>query len=797
MVSGKITEVDHELMNQCVHLMNRADDAESLVSFMEYHLENFDRENRERAKSLVAYRSTKPKTYVNENGELVYKEERRKAASIKEYAEEMRAGSELTQRASSSGLLDSHVRELEVLLGNSRRVDADTKIGVSRIFGDMKQVLSAQGNGERLPFVYLKGRSENDPSRWEPDVRLTTAYLDALARIARDGLSFAGRQVLVTGCGEGSIGVELLKALLSGGAQVIATTSRFSKVATEFYRSIYERYGSKGSCLVIVPFNGGSVQDTKALVDYIYDAKDGLGWDLGYIIPFAAVPEQGREIDDIESWSELAHRVMLVNLLRLLGEVKCRKQVMQYDTRPAAVVLPMSSNHGVFGGDGLYGESKIGLETLINRFHSENWSNYLTIIGAVIGWTRGTGLMSGNNIIAEGIEELGARTFSAHEMAFNLVGLLSPEIVKLSEMKPIVADLNGGLHFLGDLHRISTELRAGLLETSEIRRAVAREAELDRRVLDGPVKQEGPVVTPRANMKFQYPPLKDRKPSPLRGMLDLEKVVVVTGFGEVGPFGGARTRWEMEAYGALSLEGCIEMAWMMGFIKFHSGPLKSLASYSGWIDTRTQEPVKDFDVKAKYEQQILKHTGIRMIGGSPVNVARISRARNKADAGPAGAEPELFNGYDPERKVGMLEVLVTSDMAPIEVCKEDAEALKRQHQEFVLVEQKDGQYTVRMLKGATLWAPKTLRFDRLVAGQIPTGWDARRYGVPEDIVNQVDPVTLYMLVSCVEALVNSGITDPYEFYEYCHVSEVGNTSGGGIGGMFHSRSCGDVTTADP
>ena len=67
--------------------------------------------------------------------------------------------------------------------------------------------------------------------------------------------------------------------------------------------------------------------------------------------------------------------------------------------------------------------------------------------------------------------------------------------------------------------------------------------------------------------------------------------------------------------------------------------------------------------------------------------------------------------------------------------------------------------------------------------QIPTGWDARRYGLPEDIVRQVDPITLYVLVSTAEALLASGIVDPYEFYKYVHVSEVGNTSGGGVGGM--------------
>ena len=46
-----------------------------------------------------------------------------------------------------------------------------------------------------------------------------------------------------------------------------------------------------------------------------------------------------------------------------------------------------------------------------------------------------------------------------------------------------------------------------------------------------------------------------------------------------------------------------------------------------------------------------------------------------------------------------------------------------------------------MKRGATLWIPKALRFDRLVAGQIPTGWNAKHYGIPDDIIDQVDPRT--------------------------------------------------------
>ena len=33
------------------------------------------------------------------------------------------------------------------------------------------------------------------------------------------------------------------------------------------------------------------------------------------------------------------------------------------------------------------------------------------------------------------------------------------------------------------------------------------------------------------------------------------------------PWGSSRTRWEMEASGRLTLEGCIETAWMVSYIK--------------------------------------------------------------------------------------------------------------------------------------------------------------------------------------------------------------------------------------
>jgi fatty acid synthase subunit alpha len=85
-------------------------------------------------------------------------------------------------------------------------------------------------------------------------------------------------------------------------------------------------------------------------------------------------------------------------------------------------------------------------------------------------------------------------------------------------------------------------------------------------------------------------------------------------------------------------------------------------------------------------------------------------------------------------------------------------------------------------KGACVFVPKAFKFSRTVAGQIPTGWYAGRYGIPEDIIAQTDRCTLWALVCTAEALNNAGITDPYELYKYMHPSEVGTSLGSGMGG---------------
>jgi fatty acid synthase subunit alpha len=100
----------------------------------------------------------------------------------------------------------------------------------------------------------------------------------------------------------------------------------------------------------------------------------------------------------------------------------------------------------------------------------------------------------------------------------------------------------------------------------------------------------------------------------LRGLIDLDKVIVNTGFAEVGPWGSSRTRWEMEVRGDFTLEGWVEMAWIMGYIKHFDGRLKNGSLYVGWVESKSGEPVDEKEVKAKFEKEILAHAGVRLIG---------------------------------------------------------------------------------------------------------------------------------------------------------------------------------------
>ena len=211
--------------------------------------------------------------------------------------------------------------------------------------------------------------------------------------------------------------------------------------------------------------------------------------------------------------------------------------------------------------------------------------------------------------------------FRSKEMAFNILGLMHPLLFSITQVEPIWADLNGGMDRLPDLAEITQKARLSLNQQAELRRAITRDNSADFAIVNGGEAErvlQTVSVTPRANFKFDFPAIESQSTlgdvAKLRGLLDLEKVVVITGFGEVGPWGSSRTRWEMEARGEFTIEGCIEMAWIMGFIKHFDGRLPDGTLYVGWVDAKSGQPVDDKDVRGKYEKDILEHAGVRLIG---------------------------------------------------------------------------------------------------------------------------------------------------------------------------------------
>ncbi|KAJ2607601.1 fatty acid synthase alpha subunit Lsd1 [Coemansia sp. RSA 1365] len=778
--SGKIAKDDLSISSHCLQLMNRI--TPGLMTVLR-HIVQCSEEGKFLAQStekkhgtsLVkqctlalnvppVYQFTRrllaPRLRIDIRGELGYFEiDRPGEKSVRDYAEAVFSLSSFggVRGCTADGSLYSMMR----------------KIGLSLPVGE------ALPQRALPPMVHLKSKAA-DPTNWSYDKDKSDVLRSIFHDICDNGLSLAGKRALITGCGRGSIGAEVLRGLLESGAQVVATTSSYSANTTRYFQELYQKHGSRGSSLTIVPFNQASKQDVSRLVEYIYNESNkskGLGWDLDYVIPFAAIPELGHDLTELDSRSELAHRAMLTNVMRLLGEIASQKAKRRLDMHPTLVVLPLSPNHGAFGYDGHYSESKIGLETLMNRWHTEpTWGMYISVAGAVIGWTRGTGLMSGNNMVAEWVERTGVRTFTAAEMAFNILALLHPRAYALAAMEPVWADMGGRFQYYPSLTKSIIALHRALAQLRDVRKAAAADALAD---FGGNVDKNVErvyklhTISKRANHRFSFPKVKSYEELAhlryLQGMVNLDQVVVVTGYGEVGPYGNAETRWEMEAFGEFSLEGCIELAWIMGLIKHFNGKHKKSGKvYTGWVDARTEEPVADKGVKAQYEKQILEHTGIRLI------------------------EPEGIYGYDPNKKSMMRELQIEHDMEPFEASEEEAQQFKLRNGDKVSIwlNKTNGSesWMVRFLKGATLMVPKALRVDRLVAAQLPTGWDPVRYGIPKSIADQIDPISCYALVATVEALLRSGITDPYEIYKYVHVSEVGSSTGTAVGGLRSTKS---------
>ncbi|HNA51832.1 MAG TPA: 3-oxoacyl-ACP synthase, partial [Mycobacterium sp.] len=277
---------------------------------------------------------------------------------------------------------------------------------------------------------------------------------------------YSDEVAVVTGASKGSIAASVVGQLLDGGATVIATTSRLDDDRLDFYKSLYRDHARYGAALWVVPANMASYADIDALVSWVgSEQSESLGPQSIHIkdaqtptllFPFAA-PRVAGDMSEAGSRSEMEMKVLLWAVERLIGGLSSIGAERDIASR-LHVVLPGSPNRGMFGGDGAYGESKSALDAVVNRWNAEaSWAQRVSFAHALIGWTKGTGLMGHNDAIVGAVEEAGVTTYTTAEMAAMLLDLCTVEAKVAAAHAPLKVDLTGGL---GDIELDMAELAA-------------------------------------------------------------------------------------------------------------------------------------------------------------------------------------------------------------------------------------------------------------------------------------------------------------------------------------------------
>ena len=169
------------------------------------------------------------------------------------------------------------------------------------------------------------------------------------------------------------------------------------------------------------------------------------------LFPFAAGRVAG-DLNDAGSRAEIDTRILLWSVERLIGALAAHGRDHDIAAR-LHVVLPGSPNRGTFGGDGAYGEAKAALDAIVAKWRAERtWGERVTLVHAIIGWVRGTGLMGGNDPLVEAVEAAGVRTWTPDDMADALLETCTVEARESAAERPLTVDLTGGLADVGPRH---------------------------------------------------------------------------------------------------------------------------------------------------------------------------------------------------------------------------------------------------------------------------------------------------------------------------------------------------------
>lgn len=556
---------------------------------------------------------------------------------------------------------------------------------------------------------------------------------------------YSDEVAVVTGASKGSIAASVVARLLDGGATVIATTSKLDQQRLAFYRTLYRDHARYGAVLWVVAANMASYSDIDALVGWVgTEQTESLGPQSIHIkdaqtptllFPFAA-PRVVGDLSEAGSRAEMEMKVLLWAVQRLIGGLSTIGAERDIASR-LHVVLPGSPNRGMFGGDGAYGEAKSALDAVVSRWHAESsWATRVSLAHALIGWTRGTGLMGHNDAIVTAVEEAGVTTYSTDEMAAMLLGLCDVESKVAAASSPIKADLTGGL-------------AEADLDMAELAAKAREQMSADASA----VEEE---TAPGIIAALPSPP-RAHTPAPPPDWADLDvdpaDLVVIVGGAELGPYGSSRTRFEMEVDDELSAAGVLELAWTTGLIRWEDDP------QPGWYDTESGELVDEAELVERYHDAVVEKVGIREF----VDDGAID---------PDHASPLLVS------------VFLDKDFSFVVSTEAEARAFVQFDPEHTVVRPVPNTTDWQVIRkaGTEIRVPRKTKLSRTVGAQIPTGFDPTVWGISQDMAASIDRVALWNIIATVDAFLSAGFT-PADLMRWVHPSLVANTQGTGMGGM--------------
>ena len=134
--------------------------------------------------------------------------------------------------------------------------------------------------------------------------------------------------------------------------------------------------------------------------------------------------------------------------------------------------------------------------------------------------------MGPTNIVTHELESHGVHTYSAKEMAFNILSLMHPFLFSITQVEPIWADLNGGMDRLPNLTDVTTRIRSKLNKKADLRHAIACDNSTDFKIINGVAAEclfQTVNVLPRANFCFKFPSLEAT--SSLQDLVHLQDLI--------------------------------------------------------------------------------------------------------------------------------------------------------------------------------------------------------------------------------------------------------------------------------